>query len=146
MSCLLDTEPTSRVPFIKGASGHDIEHCHVLRTEVQNLIRARRLRFTKNGVNIQEDPLRNHGPAVNMIQEYQERGLILNTQDIRTPLVPIHARMCQATLFSHDHDACEVCSMDSRGCKNVQDDIQGLLDRGELLVTKKGQNVCVVTP
>jgi len=80
-----------------------------------------------------------------MIQEYQEGGLILKTQDTRTPLVPIHARMCQATLFSHDHDACEVCAMDSRGCKNAQDDIRGLLDRGELLVTKKEQNVCVVT-
>jgi len=123
-----------------------MEHCHVLRTEVQNLICARCLRFTNNGVNIQADPLPNHGPAVNMIHKYQGRGLILNTQDIRTPLVPIHARMCQETLFSHDHDAYEVCSMDSRGCKNVQDDIQGLLDRGELMVTKKEQNVCVVTP
>jgi len=103
------------------------------------LIRAKRLRFTNNGINIQEDPLPNHGPAVNMIHKYQERGLILNTQGIQTPLVPIHVRICQATLFSHDHDVCEVCSMDSRGCKNVKDDIQGLLDRGELLVTKKEQ-------
>jgi len=132
--------------FHQGAPGHDIEHCHVVRTEVQNLICAKRLRFTNNDVNIQEDPLPNHGPTVNMVQEYQERGLILNTQDTRTPLVSIHARMCQATLFSHDHDTCEVCYMDSRGCKNVQNDIQGLLDRGELLVTKTEQNVCVVTP
>jgi len=110
------------------------------------LIRAKRLRFINNGINIQEDPLPNHGPTVNMIHEYQERGLILNTQDLWTPLVLIHVRMCQETLFSHDHDACEVCSMDSRGCKSVQDDIQGLLYRGELLVTKKEQNVCVVTP
>jgi len=131
--------------FHQGAPGHDIERCHALRTEVQNLIRARGLRFTNNGVNIQDDPLPNHGPAVNMVQECQEGGLVLNTQDIQTPLVPIHARMCQAALFSHDHDACEVCSVDSRGCKSVQDDIQGLVDRGELLVMKKEHNVCVIT-
>ena len=59
------------------------------------------------------------GVIVNMIHEYQERGLILNTEDIRTSLVPIHARMCQATLFSHDHDACEVYPEDVKVCKMI---------------------------
>lgn len=132
--------------FHQGAPGHDVERCHALRTEVQNLIRDKRLRFTNNGVDFLDDPLPNHGQAVNMIQDCQEDGLILSAQDIRTPLVPIHARMCLAALFSHDHNACGVCSVDSQGCKSVQDDIQGLLDSGELLVMKKEQDVCVITP
>jgi hypothetical protein len=80
-----------------------------------------------------------------MIQDCQE--FVLNARDIKTPLVPIHVRMCEATLFSHDHEACDICSVDPRGCMQVQNDIQGLLDRKELIVTRKDKDkgVCVVT-
>jgi len=49
-------------------------------------------------------------------------------------------------LFEHDHDVCKVCLQDSWGCQKVRDDIQGLLDRGELVVERKCDDVCVVTP
>jgi hypothetical protein len=83
-----------------------------------------------------------------MIQDYQEDSLVLNACDIKTPLVPIHVKMCEATLFSHDHEACDICSVDPRGCMQVQNDLQGLLDRNELIVTRKekDKSVCVVTP
>jgi len=83
-----------------------------------------------------------------MIQDCSEVGLVLNAQYIKTPWVPIHIRMCEATLFSHDHDVCEVCSVDPRGCVQVQNDVQELLDRRELIVTRedRGKSVCVVTP
>jgi len=82
-----------------------------------------------------------------MIQDCPEVGLVLNAQDIKTPLVPIHIKMCEATLFSHDHVVCKVCSVDPRGCIQVQNDVQGLLDRKELIVTRKdkSKSVCVVT-
>lgn len=73
-------------------------------------------------------------------------GCVLSVQDIRTPLVPIHIRMCQAALFSHDHAGCEVCSVNARGCRKVQDDNQGLIDIKELVVTRKEESVCVVIP
>jgi len=112
------------------------------------LIHSKELSFTDPDPVVQNNPLPPHGPAVNMIQVYSEDGIILNAQDIKTPLVPIHIRMCEATMFSHNHGVCEVCSVDPRGCVQVQNDVQGLLDRRELMVTRrdKGKDVCVVTP
>ena len=51
-------------------------------------------------------------------------------------------------MFNHNHGVCEVCSVDSRGCVQVQNDVQGLLDKRELVVTRRdrGKDVCVVTP
>lgn len=83
-----------------------------------------------------------------MIQDCQEEACILYTCDIKTPLVPIHAKMCEAALFSHDHEACDICSVDPRGCMQVQNDVQGLLDIKELVITRevKSKSVCVITP
>ena len=51
-------------------------------------------------------------------------------------------------MFSHNLGICEVCSVDSRVCMQVQNDVQGLLDKRELMVTRRGRDkdVCVVTP
>lgn len=98
--------------FHLGAPGHDIEHCYPLKNEVQRLIQSKDLSFT-DLENVLNNPLPFRGPAVNMIEHYQEDGLVLSAQDIKAPLVPIHVKMCEAILFSH-HDACEVCSGDSR--------------------------------
>lgn len=131
--------------FHQGAPGHDIEHCRALKEEVQKLINDKELTFANPDPVVPNNPLPPHGPAVNMIQG---DNYVLYASDIKTPLVPIHVKMCEATLFSHNHEACVVCSVDSRGCKQVQDDVQGLLDRKELVVTRKekDKNVCVVTP
>jgi len=112
------------------------------------LIHSKELTFTDPDPVVQNNPLSPHGPTVNMIQVCAEDGLILNAQDIKTPLVPIHIRMCEATMFSHNHGICKVWSVDPRGCAQVQSDVQGLLDRRELVVTRRdeGKNVCVVTP
>ena len=69
-----------------------------------------------------------------MIQGYHGKHRILKVQHMRTSLVTIHAGLCKAALFEHGHDNCEVCPIDPRGCQKVKDDIQGLLDRGELVV------------
>jgi len=132
--------------FHQNASGHDIEHCYPLKEEVLKLIHSKELTFTDPDPVVQNNPLPPHGPAVNMIQVCPEDGLILNARDIKTPLVPIHIRMCEATMFSHNHGICTVCFVDPRRCVQVQNDVQGLLDRRELMVTRRGKDVCVVTP
>jgi hypothetical protein len=159
---LVQTRPPPRAPnhiphwyhpeltceFHQGAPGHDVEHCYPLKDAVQKLIQSKDLSFTDPDPVVQNNPLPPHGPAINMIQDYQEDSLVLNACDIKTPLVPIHVKMCEATLFSHDHEACDICSVDPRGCMQVQNDLQGLLDRKELIVTRKekDKSVCVVTP
>ncbi|KAL5159112.1 hypothetical protein HKD37_15G043466 [Glycine soja] len=132
--------------FHQGAPGHDVENCYVLKNEVQKLVRANLLSFKDQNPNVQANPLPNHGPAVNMIQDCDEDGVILNVQHIRTPLVPIHIKMCEAALFDHDHAACEICPVNVKGCPKVQGDIQGLIDSRELTITRKDREVCVITP
>ena len=132
--------------FHQGAPGHDVENCYVLKNEVQKLVRANLLSFKDQNPNVQANPLPNHGPAVNMIQDCDEDGVILNVQHVRTPLVPIHIKMCEAALFDHDHAACEICPVNVKGCPKVQGDIQGLIDSRELTITRKDREVCVITP
>ncbi|KAH1246294.1 hypothetical protein GmHk_06G016403 [Glycine max] len=132
--------------FHQGAPGHDVENCYVLKNEVQKLVRANLLSFKDQNPNVQANPLPNHGPAVNMIQDCDEDGVILNVQHIRTPLVPIHIKMCEAALFDHDHAACEICPVNVKGCPKVQGDIQGLIDSRELTIKRKDREVCVITP
>lgn len=124
-----------------------MEHCYALKKEVQKLINSKELTFTDPDLVVQKNPLPPHGPAVNMIQDCQEEVCIPYACDIKTPLVSIHVKMYEVALFSHDHEACDVCSVDSRGCMQVQNDVQGLLDRKKLVVTReiKSKSVCVVT-
>ncbi|XP_028208435.1 uncharacterized protein LOC114391656 [Glycine soja] len=132
--------------FHQGAPGHDVENCYVLKNEVQKLVRANLLSFKDQNPNVQANPLPNHGPAVNMIQDCDEDGVILNVQHVRTPLVPIHIKMCEAALFDHDHAACEICPVNVKGCPKVQEDVQRLIDNRELIITRKDKEVCVITP
>ncbi|XP_025985529.2 uncharacterized protein [Glycine max] len=132
--------------FHQGAPGHDVENCYVLKNEVQKLVRANLLSFKDQNPNVQANPLPNHGPAVNMIQDCDEDGVILNVQHVRTPLVPIHIKMCEAALFDHDHAACEICPVNVKGCPKVQEDVQELIDSRELIITRKDKEVCVITP
>ncbi|KAL5167308.1 hypothetical protein HKD37_18G052050 [Glycine soja] len=132
--------------FHQGAPGHDVENCYVLKNEVQKLVRANLLSFKDQNPNVQANPLPNHGPAVNMIQNCDEDGVILNVQHVRTPLVPIHIKMCEAALFDHDHAACEICPVNVKGCPKVQEDVQRLIDNRELIITRKDKEVCVITP
>ncbi|XP_039687894.1 uncharacterized protein [Medicago truncatula] len=159
---LVHTLPPPRIPdplprwyrpelhcvYHQGAAGHDVERCYALKKEVQKLLNSKELTFADPDHVAQNNPLPPHGPVVNMIQDCQEDACILYACDIKTPLVPIHVKMCEVALFSHDHEACEVCSVDPRGCMQVQNDVQGLLDKKELVVTKeiKSKSVCVVTP
>lgn len=81
-----------------------------------------------------------------MIQDEQVYRKVLRVQEIRTPLVPIHIKLCKAGLFEHDHEVCDVCAVDDTGCEQVQVDLQSLIDQGVLSVEKKKEEVCVIIP
>ncbi|GAU10130.1 hypothetical protein TSUD_421320 [Trifolium subterraneum] len=132
--------------FHQGAPGHDVERCYALKKAVQELIRNKVLSFKDENPNVRNNPLPNHGSSVHFIQSCQETSTILSVKDIKTPLVPIHNKMCEAKLFSHDHATCEECLKNPQGCSRVQEDIQRLMDKGELVVTKKSEDVCVIVP
>ncbi|XP_039685658.1 uncharacterized protein [Medicago truncatula] len=133
--------------FHEGGRGHNIETCYAFKSIVQRLINDGKITFTDSAPNVQTNPLPNHGAAtVNMIEDCQKTRPILNVQHIRTPLVPLHAKLCKVDLFEHDHDLCEICLMNSGGCQKVRNDIQGLLNRGELVVERRCDDVCVITP
>ncbi|GAU51805.1 hypothetical protein TSUD_415930 [Trifolium subterraneum] len=132
--------------FHQGAPGHDVERCYALKKAVQELIRNKVLSFKDENPNVRNNPLPNHGSSVHFIQDCQETSTILSVKDIKTPLVPIHSKMCEAKLFSHDHVTCEKCLKNPQGCSRVQEDIQRLMDKGELVVTKKSEDVCVIVP
>ncbi|GAU51925.1 hypothetical protein TSUD_417080, partial [Trifolium subterraneum] len=109
-------------------------------------IRNKVLSFKDENPNVRNNPLPNHGSSVHFIQDCQETSTILSVKDVKTPLVPIHSKMCEAKLFSHDHVTCEKCLRNPQGCSRVQEDIQRLMDKGELVVTKKSEDVCVIVP
>ncbi|GAU39398.1 hypothetical protein TSUD_397040 [Trifolium subterraneum] len=132
--------------FHQGAPGHDVERCYALKKAVQELIRNKVLSFKDENPNVQNNLLPDHGSSVHFIQSCQEKSTILSVKDIKTPLVPIHSKMCEAELFSHDHATCEECLKNPQGCSRVQEDIQRLMDKGELVVTKKSEDVCVIVP
>src|SRR6266487_4459232 len=132
--------------FHQGAPGHDVERCYAFKKAVQELIHNKALSFKDENPNVRNNPLPNHGSSVHFIQSCQETRTILSIKDIKTPLVPIHSKMCEAKLFSHDHVTCEECLKNPQGCSRVREDIQRLMDKGELLVTKKSEDVCVIVP
>ncbi|GAU49605.1 hypothetical protein TSUD_407700 [Trifolium subterraneum] len=132
--------------FHQGAPGHDVERCYALKKAVQELIRNKVLPFKDENPNVQNNLLPNHGSSFHFIQSCQQTSTILSVKDIKTPLVPIHNKMCEAKLFSHDHATCEECLKKPQGCSRVQEDIQRLMDKGELVVTRKSEDVCVIVP
>ncbi|GAU51264.1 hypothetical protein TSUD_412510 [Trifolium subterraneum] len=130
----------------QGAPGHDVERFYALKKAVQELICNKVLSFKDENPNVRNNLLPNHGSSVHFIQGCQETSTILSVKDIKTPLVPIHSKMCEEKLFSHDHVTCEKCLKNPQGCSRVQEDIQRLMDKGELVVTKKSEDVCVIVP
>ena len=139
--------PDQTCAFHQGGRGHSIENCYGLKNAVQRLIDGKRIFFTDSAPNVQTNPLPNHGVAiVNMVTDVQQCHRILDIQHIRTPLVPLHAKLCEVNLFKHDHDVCKVCLQDPWGCQKVKDDVQALLNRGELVVERKCEDVCVIAP
>ncbi|GAU21751.1 hypothetical protein TSUD_328760 [Trifolium subterraneum] len=111
--------------YLGRAPGHDVECCYALKKAVQDLIRNNVLSFKDENPNVQTNPLPNHGSSVHLVQSCQEANVILGVRDIKTPLV---------------------CSKNPRGSTQIQDDIQELMDKGGLVVTRKNEDYFVIVP
>ncbi|MCI11642.1 hypothetical protein A2U01_0032744, partial [Trifolium medium] len=88
--------------------------------------------------NVQVNPLPNHGASsVNMVYGCPGACTVFDIRHIRESLVQMHINLCRLAFFQHNHAACAICPRKPRGCKKVRDDIQGMLDRRELIITYK---------
>ncbi|RHN54409.1 putative retrotransposon gag domain, aspartic peptidase domain-containing protein [Medicago truncatula] len=126
--------------FHQGALGHDVEGCYALKYIVKKLIDQGKLTFENNVPHVLDNPLPNHA-AVNMIEVCEEAPR-LDVRNVATPLVPLHIKLCKASLFNHDHAKCLGCLRDPLGCYTVQEDIQSLMNDNLLTVS----DVCVIVP
>jgi hypothetical protein len=121
-----------------------VEGCYALKYIVKDLIDRGRLTFENSVPHVLDNPLPNHG-AVNMIEAFEEVRVppedpALDVRNVVTPLVSLHVKLCQASLFNHDHASCPECLQNPMGCCVVQDDIQSLMDDKRLIPS----DVCVI--
>jgi hypothetical protein len=113
------------------------------------------LTFENSVPHVLDNPLPNHA-AVNMIEAFEgvcaldkietsripREAPTLDVCNIATPLVPLHVKLCQASLFNHDHASCSECLRNPMGCCTVQGDIQSLMDNKHLVAS----DVCMIVP
>jgi hypothetical protein len=113
------------------------------------------LTFENSVPHVLDNPLPNHAD-VNMIEAFEgvctldkiETSRVLrevpalDVRNVATPLVPLHVKLCQASLFNHDHASCSECLQNPMGCCIVQGDIQSLMDNKHLVAS----DVCVIVP
>jgi hypothetical protein len=123
-----------------------VEGCYALKYVVKDLIDRGRLTFENSVPHVLDNPLPYHA-AVNMIEafegaQFRQEVSTLDVRDVVTPLVPLHVKLCQASLFNHDHASCSECLQNPMGCCVVQDDIQSLMDDKHLIAS----DVCVIVP
>ncbi|XP_050919593.1 uncharacterized protein LOC127137151 [Lathyrus oleraceus] len=131
-------KPEVSCPFHQNASGHDLDNCFALKLEVQKLTRAGILTFKNMGPNVKDNPMPSHGPSsVNNIEVCLNEQRVTKMEEIRRSLVEIHSVLCAHGLFQHDHQICVTCSVNSRGCRKIQDDLQGVLDQGLIQISRQ---------
>ncbi|XP_050915284.1 uncharacterized protein LOC127130289 [Lathyrus oleraceus] len=130
-------KPEVSCPFHQNAPGHDLDNCFALKLEVQKLTRAGILTFKSMGPNVKDNPMPSHGPSsVNNIEFCLNEQRVTKIEEIRQSLVEIHSVLCAHGLFQHDHQICGTCSVNSRGCRKIQDDLQGVLDQGLIQISR----------
>ncbi|XP_058784441.1 uncharacterized protein LOC131659246 [Vicia villosa] len=126
--------------FHKNAPGHTVENYYPLMSEFQKMIRSGMLAFKDVNPNVQVNPLPNHG-TVNAIQTQATYEYIHDICESTQSLVNMHAVLCELNYFPpHDYDACPICSNTIRGCTLVVEDLQKLLGRGIISITRKKKN------
>ncbi|XP_050890261.1 uncharacterized protein LOC127095640 [Lathyrus oleraceus] len=131
-------KPEVSCPFHQNAPGHDLDNCFALKLEVQKLTRAGILTFKNMGPNVKDNPMPSHGPSsVNNIEVCLNEQRVTKIEEIRRSLVEIHSVLCAHGLFQHDHQICGTCSVNSRGCRKIQDDLQGVLDQGLIQISRQ---------
>ncbi|KAI5386035.1 hypothetical protein KIW84_072563 [Lathyrus oleraceus] len=135
--------------YHSGAPEHDVENYYPLKTKVQDLVKSGILFFEDVGPNVKKNPFPEHGKAaVNMVQGCPGKYKVLYVSHIRQSLVEMHRLLCGYSHYEHDHDRCQVCTVDERGCLQVREDIQEMLDQGmiEVLQNRNEDEVDVISP
>ncbi|XP_050889657.1 uncharacterized protein LOC127094942 [Lathyrus oleraceus] len=90
------------------------------------------------GPNVKDNPMPSHGPSsVNNIEVCLNEQRVTKIEEIRRSVVEIHSVLCAHGLFQHDHQICGTCSVNSRGCRKIQDDLQGVLDQGLIQISRQ---------
>ncbi|KAI5411761.1 hypothetical protein KIW84_056725 [Lathyrus oleraceus] len=123
-------KPDMHCVYHSGAPGHDMENCFLLKTKVQDLMRCGILSFEDAGPNVTKNPLLEHGKSVNMVQGCPGKYKVKYVSHIRQSLVELHQLLCDYSHLEHDHDKCQICSVNRLGCHQARRDLQELLDEG----------------
>ncbi|XP_050909226.1 uncharacterized protein LOC127123003 [Lathyrus oleraceus] len=139
--------PDAHCPFHGGAPGHDLEGCYALKHIVRDLVEKKILSFRDAGPNVKNNPLPAHGD-VNAVEEASDVCVIKHVEDVKTPLLALHAGLVRARLIDTCHDSCEDCAIQPKGCKVVRNDIQNLMNQGVLQISGPAMNeeVSVIEP
>lgn len=123
--------------FHQGTHGHDIENCFALKVDVRRLIQSCILSFKDSNPNVQANPLLEHGNAtVNMVEGCPGKYRVFDVNLNKRSLVEMHATLYELSYYEHDHSSCQVCSRDPRGCVIVKRDLQVMLDKNLIQVTR----------
>ncbi|XP_058741175.1 uncharacterized protein LOC131613532 [Vicia villosa] len=123
--------------FHKNAPGHTVENCYPLMSEVQKLVRSNMLTFKDVNPNVQNNPLPNH-ETVNAIHTQSGYEYLHDVRESTRSLVQMHIVFCGLNYFPpHDYNACLVCSDSIQGCEIVINDLQKLLDRGVISISRR---------
>jgi hypothetical protein len=106
-----------------------VEGCYALKYVVKDQIDRGQLTFENSVPHVLDNPLPNHA-AVNMLEAFEgvytldkiETSRVprevpaLDVRNVATPLVPLHVKLCQASLLNHDHASCSECLQNPIGC------------------------------
>ncbi|XP_058751472.1 uncharacterized protein LOC131624533 [Vicia villosa] len=127
----------ARCAFHKNASGHTVENCYPLMSEVHKLVRNNMLTFKDVNPNVQNNPLPNHG-TVNAIHTQFGYEYLHDVRESTRSLVQMHIVFCGLNYFPpHNYSVCSVCLDSIQGCETVINDLQKLLDRGVISISRR---------
>jgi hypothetical protein len=141
--------PNAKCEFHFGAVGHSIEDCRALKEKVQELINNKSLSFKEKGPDVKNNPLPGYnGPNINVVEEGANFDEIKRVEDVKTPLLMIHAKLAKCDLIKKTHDNCEECALSPKGCQVVKEQVQELMNQGILQISRarKIEDVLVVEP
>ncbi|KAI5425579.1 hypothetical protein KIW84_031404 [Lathyrus oleraceus] len=142
--------PELHCAFHQGAPGHDIEKCYLLKYEVQKLMKSGMVSFVDRAPNVKANPLPIHGnSSVNMVDGCPGEYKVFDVRFIRGSLVQIHKDIYMVSDCEHDHDDCDICSVNPMGCVVVKRDIQRLMGEGMIQICQSrhvDDDVNVIVP
>ncbi|XP_019421334.1 PREDICTED: uncharacterized protein LOC109331334 [Lupinus angustifolius] len=106
--------PNVTCEYHSGVIGHSIEHCRALKHKVQSLINAKQLHFKPIVLDIDRNPLPNHGnQGVNAVEETHGSAFVWESDEVKTLIRVIFQEMCKHEMVKRlvedeDSASCEL--------------------------------------